>query len=78
MSVDTQRLQNLKARVDNAKTQKVQAETRMVSLREQRDQVVAELKALNLTPETLEAEIARLDGEETRLAAEVETLLQGA
>lgn len=78
MPVDAQRLQSLKARVESAKTQKVQAETRMVSLREQRDQVVTELQALNLTPETLEAEIARIDGEETRLANEVETLLQGA
>ena len=73
----TARLNNLKAQIDQGKTEKTRAETNLESYTKQRDEVVAEMAELGVTPETVDAEIARLDAEVEADLAKAEELLRG-
>lgn len=72
------RLEHLRTQVESGKTQLTKAEARMEELTRQHAQQLEELKALGVTPETLDSEIARLAAERDQLMAEAERLLQGA
>ena len=73
----TARLNNLKAQIDQGKTEKTRAETNLESYTKQRDEVVKEMAELGVTPETVDAEIARLDAEVEADLAKAEELLRG-
>jgi len=59
----TARLNNLKSQIDQGKTEKTKAEANLESYTKQRDEVVAEMQELGVTPETIDGEIERLDKE---------------
>lgn len=73
----TDRLESLKADIDRGKTEKTRAETTLESLNKQRKEIEAELKALGVKPENLDAEIERLDKEIREGLVEAERLLRG-
>lgn len=80
MSVDqaTLRIQAAKQKVEAARMERAKAEERMQHLQAQAEQVKAECAALGVTPEGLDAEIARLEAERDANLSEAERLLQGA
>lgn len=78
MSDNERRLADLKAAVDRDKIQRATAENDKARLKGEWAQLKAELEALNLTPETLEPEIARLEQEENSLLDQAEKLKQEA
>lgn len=55
------KLKKLKADVDEFKSEKIRKEEQLKGLREQRDDVVAQIKELNYTPENLSGEIEKLE-----------------
>lgn len=71
----TQKLNGLKAKVQQAQTDKAKAEANLESLTKQRDQVIGELTELGVAPENLDAEIARLTEEIATNLAKAEQLL---
>lgn len=71
------RLNNLKSQIETGKTEKTRAETNLESYTKQRDEVVAEMAELGVTPETVDAEIARLDAEVEADLNKAEELLRG-
>ena len=73
----TARLNSLKSQIDTGKTEKTRAETNLQTYEKQRDEVVAEMAELGITPETVNAEIARLDAEIEADLSKVEELLRG-
>ena len=73
----TARLNNLKSQIDSGKTEKTRAETNLESYTKQRDEVVKEMAELGVTPETVDAEIARLDAEVEADLSKAEELLRG-
>lgn len=79
MSTDPtiQRLQELKQKVETAKSEQVRAEARMEELQKQRDQLLKEMETQGVTPESIDQEIQRLEGERDGLIAEAEQLLTG-
>ena len=75
---DTQgRLNSLKAEIERGKTEKTRAETNLESYTRQKDEVVAQMAELGVTPETVDAEITKLDQEITDGLAKAEELLRG-
>ncbi|GEA17777.1 hypothetical protein E306M_09800 [Moorella sp. E306M] len=77
-SIDiTNRLNNLKAQIERGKMEKARAEANLESYTRQRDEIIAQLAELGVTPENLDAEIARLDQEITENLARAEELLRG-
>lgn len=72
----TTRLNNLKTQIETGKTEKTRAETNLESYTKQRDEVVKEMAELGVTPETVDAEIARLDAEIEADLSEAEELLR--
>ena len=73
----TARLNNLKSQIDTGKTEKTRAETNLQNYTKQRDEVVKEMSELGVTPETVDAEIERLDKETEADLAKAEELLAG-
>ena len=73
----TARLNNLKSQIETGKTEKTRAETNLESYTKQRDEVVKEMAELSVTPETVDAEIARLDAEVEADLSKAEELLRG-
>ena len=73
----TARLNNLKSQIETGKTEKTRAETNLESYTKQRDEVVKEMAELSVTPETVDAEIARLDAEVEADLNKAEELLRG-
>lgn len=73
----TLRLNNLKAQIERGKAEKAKAEANMETYTQQRDEIVAQLAELGVTPDTLEAEILKLDGEIEDGLARAEELLRG-
>ena len=75
---DTQgRLNSLKAEIERGKTEKTRAETNLQNYTKQKDEVVAQMAELGVTPETVDAEITKLDQEITDGLAKAEELLRG-
>lgn len=73
----TARLNNLKGQIERGKTEKARAEANIESYGRQREEIVAQLAELGVTPEGLEAELARLDQEIAENLARAEELLRG-
>ena len=73
----TLRLNNLKAQIERGKAEKAKAEANMETYTKQRDEIVAQLAELGVTPDTLEAEIMKLDGEIEVGLTRAEELLRG-
>ena len=71
------RLNSLKAEIERGKTEKTRAETNLESYTRQKDEVVAQMAELGVTPETVDAEITKLDQEITDGLAKAEELLRG-
>ena len=73
----TARLNSLKSQIETGKVEKTRAETNLQNYTKQRDEVVKEMAELGVTPETVDAEIARLDAEVEADLAKAEELLRG-
>ncbi len=73
----TNRLNSLKAEIERGKTEKTRAETNLESYTKQKDEVVAQMAELGVTPETVDAEITKLDQEIVDGLAKAEELLRG-
>lgn len=73
----TLRLNNLKAQIERGKAEKAKAEANMETYTKQRDEIVAQLAELGVTPDNLEAEILKLDGEIEEGLTRAEELLRG-
>jgi chromosome segregation ATPase len=73
----TVRLNSLKSQIDKGKTEKTRAEANLESYTKQRDEVVAEMQELGVTPETVDAEIERLDKKIEESLKQAEELLRG-
>lgn len=57
------RLNELEAKVNSLKKEKIVAETTLKSLREQKDKIVAELTTLGIAPKNLGEAISKLETE---------------
>lgn len=78
MAVDiTARINELKAQIEKGKVEKARAEANMAMYEKQRDEIIAQLAELGVTPENVDAEIARLDKEIEENLARAEQLLRG-
>ncbi len=71
------RLSVLKSKIEQGKVEKTRAETNLESFTKQRDEVVAEMAELGVTPESVDAEIERLDVEIEANLSKAEELLNG-
>lgn len=73
----TNRLNELKSQIEQGKVEKTRAEANLEMYTKQRDEEVAKLVELGVTPETLDAEIARLEQEIAVGVEQAENLLKG-
>lgn len=73
----TARLNNLKAQIEKGKVEKTRAETNLESYTKQRDEIVAQMAELGVTPETVDGEIERLGAEIEADLKRAEELLGG-
>lgn len=73
----TTRLNAIKAQIEKGKVEKTRAETNLALYTKQRDEIIAQLAELGVTPEGLDQEIARLDQEIAENLARAEELLRG-
>lgn len=73
----TARINELKAQIEKGKVEKARAEANMAMYEKQRDEIIAQLAELGVTPENVDAEIARLDKEIVENLARAEQLLRG-
>ena len=73
---NTERLNNIKAFIEKGKTEKAKAEANLESYTKQESDIIRELAELGVTPESLDAEIARLQKEEEEALARAEELLR--
>jgi len=71
------RLNNLKEQIERGKIEKTRAETNLQTYEKQRDEVVTEMAEFGVTPETVDAEIERLDKEIEDGLRQAEELLGG-
>ncbi len=71
------RLNNLKAQIEQGKTEKAKAQANLETFTKQRDEIIAQLAQLGVTPENLDAEIARLNQEIMANLEQAEALLKG-
>ncbi len=71
------RLDNLKAQIEKGKAEKAKAEANLETYTKQKEEIMAELAALGVAPETLDEEIARLDREIEENLSKAEELLRG-
>jgi len=69
------RLNDLKAQIEKGKIEKTRAETNLATYTKQWDEIISELKTLNVEPENLDAEITRLDQEIEDALTRAEELL---
>ena len=69
------RLQKLQRALEEARTLKSKAEGRKEQLEAERQQILEEMQAEGVTPDTLEEEIARLRGELEAKLTEAESLV---
>jgi len=73
----TARLDALKNQIEQGKVEKTRAETNLESYTKQRDEIVAQMAELGVMPETVDAEIERLDKEIEEGLQQAEELLRG-
>ena len=73
----TVRLNSLKSQIEQGKVEKTRAETNLESYMKQRDEIVAQMAELGVTPETVDAEVERLDKEIEEGLQQAEELLRG-
>jgi chromosome segregation ATPase len=73
----TSRLNALKAQIEQGKTEKAKAEANLDVYTKQKEELVKQLAEMGVTPETLDAEIAKLDQEIAAGLGQAETLLKG-
>lgn len=71
------RLNSLKSQIEKGKVEKTRAETNLESYMKQRDEVVAQMSELGVTPETVDGEIERMDKEIEEGLQQAEELLRG-
>lgn len=76
VSIET-RLNNLKAQIEQGKREKAMAEANLETYTKRKEELVAQLAELGVTPETVDAEIARLDAEIEKNLTKAEALLRG-
>lgn len=76
VSIET-RLNNLKAQIEQGKREKAMAEANLETYTKRKEELVAQLAELGVTPETVDAEIARLDAEIEENLTKAEALLRG-
>lgn len=69
------KLSQLKKQLENAKTERTRAETKLESLNKQRDDLLNEFKELGINPENAENEIEKLKEDIDKLIGEAEELL---
>lgn len=69
------RLQNIKAALEKAKTDRARAEATKESLEKQRDAIVEEIRSMGFEPENLDATIAELDAAIQADLAKLEQLI---
>ena len=77
MSDITARLNNLKTQIEQGKIEKTRAETNLQNYTKQRDDIVAQMAELDVTPETVDNEIERLEQEIEESLKQAEELLKG-
>ncbi len=76
MPADHERaIAELKEKIEKAKGMKYRYEARLEQLAVEREKILAELKDLGVTPEGLEGEITRLNGEVEALLKEAGAML---
>jgi chromosome segregation ATPase len=73
----TARLNNLKTQIEQGKIEKTRAETNLQNYTKQRDDIVAQMAELGVTPETVDNEIERLEQEIEESLKQAEELLKG-
>lgn len=73
----TARLNDLREQIEKGKTELARAEANLETYTEQRDSLVAEMKEYSVTPETVDAEIGKLEKEIQEKLKEAEELLEG-
>lgn len=73
----TARLSSFKSQIEQGKVEKTRAETNLESYTKQRDEIVLQMQEMGVTPETVDAEIGRLDREIEEGLKQVEELLRG-
>lgn len=69
------RLNNLKTQIDQGKNEKARAEANKEAYEKQKQEIISQLAELQVAPENLDAEIARLDTEIQQGLAKAEQLL---
>jgi chromosome segregation ATPase len=69
------RLNNLKIDIEKGKTEKTRAEANLESYTKQREEIVAQMKEMGVTPETVETEIEKLGNEIQENLSKAESLL---
>lgn len=74
MDVKT-RIDAAKINLKKAEQAKTIAETQLAAAKTQQEEIVKEMAALGVTPETIEAEIARLEAETASQLTEVERMI---
>jgi septal ring factor EnvC (AmiA/AmiB activator) len=73
----TNRLNALKAQIEQGKIEKTKAETNLETYTKQRDEEIAKLAELGVTPENLDNEISKLEQEIAASIEQAENLLKG-
>lgn len=71
------RLNILKAKIEQGKTEKAKAEANIESYTKQKEDIIAQLMELGVAPENLDSEIERLEREIDNSLSRAEELLQG-
>ena len=71
------RLNSLKIQIEKGKEERTRAQTNLETYTKQRDELIAQLAELGVTPDNLDSEIARLDQEIEANLARAEQLLKG-
>ena len=73
-----ERFNNIKERLDKAKEEKNRAEIALEILQKQKEDILNQLKELNIDPENLESEITRLQNQIEQDLQKAEELLPDA
>ncbi|MDU5743588.1 MAG: hypothetical protein E6Z87_06045 [Finegoldia magna] len=73
-----ERFNNIKERLDKAKEEKNRAEIALENLEKQKEDILNQLKGLNIDPENLESEIIKLQNQIEQDLQKAEELLSDA